>query len=130
MRLGIRLEGLIKSTKNVNQRSVYMGSLVGGVHLLYKSEAAPSASLQTGWLTCHMDPFVSLPSARPAQWLLKERKKGREYEEEDVSSYWTCLKTAWHGGFRASTPVVSGALTPYGCYGEYCYLLPSRHKLN
>jgi len=46
-----------------------------------------------------MDPFVSLPSARPAQRVLKEIYKGQEDEEEDVNAYWTCLKTAWYGDF-------------------------------
>jgi len=34
------------------------------------SEAVPAAGLQTGWLSCHTDLFVSVPSSRPAQKLL------------------------------------------------------------
>ena len=63
------------------------------------SEAVPAAGLQTGWLSYHMDPFLSLPSARPAQRVLKEIYTGREDEEEDVSTYWTCLKATWYGDF-------------------------------
>jgi len=46
-----------------------------------------------------MDPFLSLPSTRPAQRVLKEIYTGREDEEEDVSTYWTCLKATWYGDF-------------------------------